>query len=246
MIPHKKHPKKQLEKYSLLFFQISLVLVLFITHLMIENVISEKITIEQNKGDEIYQVDTYTPIEFKRYEEPPKKVAQKQTKPVSLDIIKKGEPPKVALPAIMPTAIQPKIFTVLGKGKEEPKKEQPELTKTVYDSRTVIPLFKGCKDISLKENRACFDKKMKKFVQRKFDSQIAEELGLSNGNYRIYTQFIIDEHGDVVDVKVRAPHPSLNKEVEQMIRKLPQFTPGKMGTRNVKVRYILPINFKVD
>lgn len=246
MIPHKKHPKKQLENYSLLFFQISLVLVLFITHLVIENVISEKMTIEQHKGDDIYEMDTYIPIEFKRYEEPPKKVAQKQAKPVSLDIIKKGDPPKLALPNITPTVIQPTSPTILGKGKEEPKEEQPELTKTVYDSRTVIPLFKGCKDISLKENRACFDKKMKKFVQRKFDSEIAEQLGLSNGSYKIYTQFIIDEKGDVIDVQVRAPHPSLNKEVKQMIKKLPQFTPGKIGTKNVKVRYVLPINFKVD
>jgi len=244
MIPHKKHPKKQLEKYSLLFFQISLVLVLFITHLVIENVISEKITIEQTKGDEVYEMNTYVPIEYKRYEEPPKKVAQKRTKPVSLDVIKKGEPPKQSLIVITPTVIQPTSPTILGK--EEPKEEEPELTKTVYDSRTVIPLFKGCKDISLKENRACFDKKMKKFVQRKFDSEIAEELGLSNGSYKIYTQFIIDEKGDVIDVQVRAPHPSLNKKVKQMIKKLPQFTPGKIGTRNVKVRYLLPINFKVD
>ena len=42
MIPYKKNPRKQLEKFSKIFLQIGLVLTLFVIHVIIEQVVSEK------------------------------------------------------------------------------------------------------------------------------------------------------------------------------------------------------------
>lgn len=247
MIPHKKHPKKQLEKYSLIFLQLSLVLVLFITHVIIENVIAAKVVIDIQTPEEGNDLFNYDPVDFVKFTPPQKKVAQLKVKqPVPLDVIKKGEPPKLELPALTPTVTPPvNNPSVGGNNNDAPVTEEPPVEK-VYDYKMITPLFKGCKDISLEENRACFDKKMKRFVHKKFDADLGIELGLSPGNYKIYAQFIIDEQGAVKDVQVRAPHPKMNKEVQQMIEKLPQFIPGKVGERNVKVRYLLPISFKVD
>lgn len=248
MIPHKKNPKKQLEKYSNIFLQIGLVLVLFVTHVIIENVVSEDMKVTNKTAEPPSEIYEYEPMPFERYREPPKEIAQKQPRQkVLLDIIKKGNPPKASLSTLTVEMKPVPPSNPIGTKKEEPKNEDPpKLAKKVYDFSMVTPLFKGCKDISKVENRACFDRKMKRFVQKKFDAEIADGLNLSHGDYRIFVQFIINENGDVVDIKVRAPHPMLHKEVESMIKKLPQFTPGKVGGENVKVKYILPINFKVD
>jgi len=248
MIPHKKNPKKQLENYSKIFLQIALVLVLFVTHLIIENVVSEKssVTIKpQESSPAIYE---YEPMPFERYKEPPKKIAQKQPQQkMVLDVIKKGNPPKSPLKSLTIEMKPVPSSNQIGEKKEEKAEEEPpKLSKTIYDYSMVTPIFKGCKDISKIENKACFDRKMKKFVQRKFDVEIAQGLNLPHGNYKIFVKFIINENGDVVDIKVRAPHPKLHEEVESMIKRLPQFIPGKVGGENVKVKYLLPINFKVD
>lgn len=87
---------------------------------------------------------------------------------------------------------------------------------------------------------------MKQFVQRNFNSNIANELGLQAGKKRIGAQFIIDDNGDVVDIRIKAPHKDLEKETERIIKKLPKFKPGKQNNKNVKVRYFLPINFRVE
>ena len=87
---------------------------------------------------------------------------------------------------------------------------------------------------------------MIKFVQRNFNVQLANEIGLRSGKYRIQTQFIIDNTGQVVDIKIRAPHIRLKQETQELIQKLPRFTPGQQGSKSVNVRYTLPISFLVD
>ncbi len=105
------------------------------------------------------------------------------------------------------------------------------------------PVFKGCEGLSKEENKVCFGKQMKRFVQRNFDADMANDLGLNAGRYKIRTQFLIDEKGNVVDIKIRAPHARLEKETERLLKKLPKFTPGQQQNRFVKVRDPLPIAF---
>lgn len=108
------------------------------------------------------------------------------------------------------------------------------------------PVFKGCEGLSKEENKLCFEKKMNKFVQRNFDAQLANEIGLHSGKYRISKQFVIDDTGNVVDIQIRAPHFRLKKEMQELIEKLPKFTPGMQRNKAVNVKYTLPISFRVD
>jgi periplasmic protein TonB len=108
------------------------------------------------------------------------------------------------------------------------------------------PVYKGCEGLSKEENKKCFDKKMTRFVVRNFDANLAQELGLHSGKHKMYSQFIIDKTGAVIDIIIKAPHPKLEKELDRIIRKLPQFTPGKQRKKPVKVKYTLPISFQVE
>lgn len=242
-------PKKQLEKYSVIFLQISLLLVLFVTYVLMENVMGVKTTTPEVK---IEDYDTFSfPSEPQNFvkEIPKQKVAVVQAPPKLIDLIKirKGEPPKIVTPIMKETLTAIPAKPTLGNNnKKTATKSVPKIEKTFYSFRMVTPLFKGCKNLTNEENRICFEKKMKRFVLKKFDSNLGKELGLTSGNYKIYAQFIIDEKGEVIDIEVKAPHIRLQKNVQKMIGKLPQFKPGEVAGKKVKVRYLLPIKFQVD
>lgn len=98
MIPYKKNPRKQLEKFSKIFLQIGLVLTLFVVHVIIEQVVSEKKPIRVMHKEFDFNVYEFEPMPFERLEKPLQKVAQKQQlqKKVILETLKKGNPPKTS------------------------------------------------------------------------------------------------------------------------------------------------------
>ena len=108
------------------------------------------------------------------------------------------------------------------------------------------PLFPGCE--KKKDNAAkkkCMSDKITKIVQRKFNVDLAADLGLT-GKQRISVVFKIDKKGDVIDVRSRAPHPRLGKEAARVINLLPKMKPGKQRGQPVTVSYTLPIIFQVQ
>jgi protein TonB len=112
------------------------------------------------------------------------------------------------------------------------------------DEKTV-PVYPGCKiKASNSENRKCMSSAISEFVVRKFDTDIAKYLGLS-GRQRISVIFKIDKKGYVKDIRIRAPHPRLEKEAFRVINMLPRMTPGTVNGQPVIVPYSLPITFQV-
>ena len=63
--------------------------------------------------------------------------------------------------------------------------------------------------------------KIAKFVQRKFNTDLAGDLGLT-GRQRISVIFKINKTGDVTGKRARAPHPRLEKEAQRVINLLPK------------------------
>ena len=108
-----------------------------------------------------------------------------------------------------------------------------------------VPIFPGCDKGNNTERRKCMSQKITKFVQRKFNTDLAGDLGLS-GIQRISVIFKIDTNGDVVGVRARAPHPKLEKEAVRIISLLPKMKPGIQRGRAVIVPYSLPIVFQVQ
>ena len=107
-----------------------------------------------------------------------------------------------------------------------------------------VPIFPGCDKGNNDDRRQCMSQKITKFVQRKFNTDLAGDLGLS-GRQRISVIFKIDKTGNVVEVRARAPHPRLVKEAQRVITSLPKMKPGKQRGKAVTVQYSLPIIFQV-
>ncbi|MCH1547703.1 MAG: energy transducer TonB [Flavobacteriaceae bacterium] len=109
-----------------------------------------------------------------------------------------------------------------------------------------VPVFPGCeKKKNNADRRSCMSEKITRFVQRKFNTDLAGDLGLS-GRQRINVIFKIDKTGNVVGVRARAPHPRLEKEAQRVINMLPKMKPGKQRGKAVIVPYSLPIIFQVQ
>jgi len=87
--------------------------------------------------------------------------------------------------------------------------------------------------------------KISEFINKKFNSDLASDLGLE-GRQRIAVQFKIDKSGRVTDVRARAPHPRLEKEAMEVVQSLPNMTPGKQRGKPVGVLYSLPIVFDIQ
>jgi len=108
-----------------------------------------------------------------------------------------------------------------------------------------VPVFPGCEKGSNAAKKKCMSEKITKFVQRKFNTELASDLGLS-GRQRINVIFKIDKSGNITGIRSRAPHPALEKEAARVIKQLPKMKPGKQRGKAVTVPYSLPIIFQVQ
>ena len=109
----------------------------------------------------------------------------------------------------------------------------------------VVPIYPGCETATTNRERVkCMSQKLGKLVQRKFNTELAADLGLS-GMQKIDVQFKIDENGNITEIKTRAPLKQLEDEAERVVNKIPQMTPGKQRNEPVSVLYNLPIKFQV-
>jgi protein TonB len=73
---------------------------------------------------------------------------------------------------------------------------------------------------------------------------IAQENNIQG---RVVCQFVVGRNGEIEDVKVvRGVDPSLDKEAIRVIKAMPKWIPGKQGGNAVKVRYTLPVQFKLQ
>lgn len=247
----KKSPRKKIEEFSNVFIQLGLVLGLFVAFVSLEHK-TEKTTAINDNVEPIKKTYTISKI-------PPAFVVERPQKKVSKQQLVKKQP--VILNKIEKIKNEKKhIDKVILKPADNEKKrvtpddiieaDEPEIIKKIKPVNIAvveeIPVFAGCEGLTKIETRKCFDKKIQRLVQRYFNINLANELGLSSGKKRIFTQFVIDKNGIISDVKVNAPHPSLEKETKRIVKKIPKFTPGKHNGKAVKVKYTLPITFKVE
>lgn len=242
----KKTPAKQLEKFSSIFTQLGLVLVLFIVYVTLELQLEQKQPTFMPENE--FQFVFVAPDQEIIYQKEEKKVQINKTNQVQKlipDEIKKSD--NKAIETIIDIAIEkPTIVDPNDIIEVKIPEDNPIIETVPFINIENAPVFKGCEGLSKQENKVCFDKKMKEFVQRNFNTEIATDIGLRSGIHRIQTQFVIDNQGNIVDVQIRAPHIKLKNETNRMILKLPKFTPGKQRDKPVKVKYTLPITFRVE
>ncbi len=105
-----------------------------------------------------------------------------------------------------------------------------------------IPVFPGCKGTE-SNKRLCITNSLASLAQQYFDTSITVDLKLT-GYQRISTAFNIDKKGNIINIRVRAPHPKLKEEAIRVINLFPKMKPGKQNGKPVSVEYLLPIIFK--
>lgn len=72
----------------------------------------------------------------------------------------------------------------------------------------------------------------------------AQEKGIQG---RVVVGFVVNRDGSISDAKVaRSVDPSLDNEALRVINSMPCWIPGQVGGKNVRVRYTLPLSFRLQ
>jgi beta-lactamase regulating signal transducer with metallopeptidase domain len=105
-----------------------------------------------------------------------------------------------------------------------------------------IPTFPGCDS----GDKDCFSKGIQKHFGRNFDSNIVNNLGLESGKSRLFVGINITTNGNIDEIKIKADHPKIEKEVRRVMRLLPNITPGENNGKKVAVKYSIPFTLIVE
>ena len=63
---------------------------------------------------------------------------------------------------------------------------------------------------------------------------------------RVLVQFVVNKDGSIVDPKViRSVDPALDKEALRVVSAMPKWQPGKQRGKTVRVRFTLPVTFRL-
>ncbi|RYU95937.1 energy transducer TonB [Emticicia agri] len=69
----------------------------------------------------------------------------------------------------------------------------------------------------------------------------------NNVGGRVYMSFVIEKDGSITDVKVvKGVGFGLDEEATRVVKLMPKWIPGKQNGRNVRVRFTLPVTFKLE
>lgn len=73
---------------------------------------------------------------------------------------------------------------------------------------------------------------------------VAEENGIQG---RVICQFVVERDGSVSDVRIaKGIDPSLDKEAVRVVSSMPKWIPGKQNGQTVRVKFTLPVTFRLQ
>ena len=73
---------------------------------------------------------------------------------------------------------------------------------------------------------------------------VAEENGIQG---RVIVTFVVEKNGSITDVQVvKSVDPSLDKEAVRVVKSMPNWIPGKQNGSAVRVKYTLPVTFRLQ
>lgn len=109
---------------------------------------------------------------------------------------------------------------------------QTKKNNMVFDVVEVMPQFPGGQIAMMKyimENMKYPEQAMKEGIQG-----------------RVTVRFIVEKDGSISNVRpILSVHPLLNKEAVRVVESMPKWTPGKQNGKPVRVRFNLPVMFKL-
>jgi tonB family C-terminal domain len=140
-------------------------------------------------------------------------------------------PLAVALLAMNSTAMRANVQKKVVKTTKVTKKTSA--TDKVYEVCEQMPIFPG--------GDAALMKYLSENVKYPALAIKAQEQG------RVVVSFTVEKDGAISDVKVaRSVTPSLDAEAVRVVKAMPKWTPGKQDGQPVRVRYNVPVSFKLN
>jgi len=236
----KKSPKANLENYSKLFMQLGLVLALLLIYLGIEHKTFERDLSVLGNLDAQEELEEDIPIteRIEQIKPPP-------PPPPAPEIIEVVEDEKEVEETVLESTETDENEAIEVEEIEEVVEEEEMLDDVPFAIIEDAPVYPGCKG-SKAQKKKCLQEKIKKHVNRKYNTGLAGDLGLDPGKKKVYVQFKISKTGNIVDVRARGPHKRLEKEAIRVVKLLPKMIPGKQRGRAVGVKYTLPITLLVE
>ena len=112
---------------------------------------------------------------------------------------------------------------------EPPKEEETK----VFEVVEVMPTFPG-------GQQALFEWLSKNIKY----PVVAEENGVQG---RVIVTFVVERNGSITDVQVaKSVDPSLDKEAVRVVKAMPHWIPGKQNGSAVRVKFTLPVTFRLQ
>ena len=236
----KKSPRANLENYSKSFLQLGLVLALLIIYLGIEYKTFDRDV--SNLGDAIFEEIVEEDIPITERIEQVKPPPPPPPAPEKIEVV---EDEKEVEETVLESTETDENEAVEVEEIEEVVEEEVIMDDVPFAIIEDAPVFPGCKG-SKAEKKQCLQEEIQKHVGRKYNTGLANELGLDAGKKRVYVQFKISKTGEITEVAARGPHARLEKEAIRVVELLPKMIPGKQRGRPVGVKYTLPITLIVE
>jgi len=237
----KKNPKADLNRNSGLYFQIGLILVLFVTWRALEyksydvdTEIVQLLEVQTDLKEEVPMTET-----VKAPPPPPPPSA-----PELIEIVEDEAEIEETVIESSEMDQETVVEAVIAVDDVEVAEEEEEVS-VPFAVIENVPVYPGCEDqVTNSEKKACFQKKMQEHIKKHFRyPATAIELGIQG---RVHVQFKINSEGYITGIRMRGPDSNLEKEAERIIAALPRMTPGRQRGRKVNVPYSIPINFKLE
>ncbi len=114
-----------------------------------------------------------------------------------------------------------------------PPAPKPEVSNKVFDVVEEMPHFPG----GAAALQAFLSSNTKYPV-------VAQENGVQG---RVTVSFVVERDGSITDVRVvRSVDPSLDREASRVVRSMPRWSPGKQNGSAVRVKYTVPVVFRLQ
>lgn len=130
---------------------------------------------------------------------------------------------------------QDEILKVTQRVETEPVKAEPkpEVENKVFDVVEQMPSFPGGPSALMQY----LSSNIKYPV-------VAQENGVQG---RVVVSFVVERDGSITDVQVaRSVDPSLDREAQRVVRNMPRWIPGKQNGQAVRVKYNVPVAFRLQ
>ena len=114
-----------------------------------------------------------------------------------------------------------------------PPAPKPEVSNKVFDVVEEMPSFPG--------GQAALMSFLSSNIKYPV---VAQENGVQG---RVIVGFVVERDGSITDVKVmRSVDPSLDREAQRVVKAMPRWKPGKQNGSAVRVKYTVPVVFRLQ